>query len=158
MFLMEDTRARHLSQVAEYLERYKGEETIRSIAERADVSHSIVGALFTRKSMPKADNLLSIGQALGANPVTLMQLAGYLPEGSSASAQSINDPGALSVAYRLEDLTPSERARTIQAFDAMIGATRASDIPDDAKQARIMELKAAIRAAQEYLRSLEQDD
>lgn len=158
MMFMEDLRVHRLHQVAEYLERYKGEETIRSIAERADVSHSIVGALFTRKSLPKADNLLSIGQALGANAVVLMQLAGYLPEGSDSASQSINDPGALAVAYRLEDMPPGERVRAIQAFDAMIGATRASDIPDDAKRARIRELKAAIRAAQEYLESLERGE
>jgi hypothetical protein len=154
MIFMEEVRTTRLNQVATYLERYKGEETIRSVAERAEVSHSIVGALFARKSLPKAANLLSIGQALGANVVALMELAGYLPEGS-ALAQNINDPGVLAMAYRLEDLSPDERMRTIVALEAMMGAARTSTVSDDAKQARIRELKAAIRAAQQYLNSLE---
>lgn len=119
---MEEAQTTRLDQVAAYLERYKGEETIRSVAERADVSHSIVGALFARKSLPKAANLLSIGQALRANIVTLMELAGYLPEGTASVAQGIGDPKVMALAERIDELPSEVRAVVLETLESQLKA------------------------------------
>lgn len=122
MIFMVEERAERLSQVANYLESYKGEETIRSVAERASVSHSVVGALFARRSLPKAEFLLKIGQALGANILTLMQLAGYLEVSDSRIDAGINDPKVRALAEQLEELPPEVRGIVVEALESQLNA------------------------------------
>lgn len=128
--------------------------SMRTLAMYLETSPSTISYWRRGITQPGTEAIRKLAELFGEDESYLFRLTGHMEE----TRHALNDPAVLAMAYRLEDLTPDARMRTIQALDAMIGATRASAIPDDAKQARIRELKAAIRAAQEYLESLERDE
>lgn len=145
-----------LSPLGEFIEYHVNKRgwSLRTLAMYAGLAPSTVSNAVGARHTPSPETLRKIAETLDVDESHLLRLAGHLEETQSG----LNDPGVLAMAYRLEDMSPDDRMRTIRALDAMIGAARTSSIPDDAKQARIRELKAAIRAAQEYLASLEQGD
>jgi transcriptional regulator with XRE-family HTH domain len=144
-----------LSPLGEFIEHHvqKRGWSLRTLAMYASLAPSTVSNAVSARHTPSPETLRRIAEVLEVDESHLLRLAGHLEE----TPFGLNDPAVLAMAYRLEDLLPDERMRTIQALDMMIGATRSSGIPDDAKQARIRELKAAIRAAQQYLKELEEN-
>ena len=106
----------HINEVGRYLKEFKGGESIRSVARRAGVSHSVFADLLAGKSMPKASTLKKIGKALECNETTLLRLAGYLEE----APHSIRDPRAIYLAQQLDKLPKEVREPTIQAMEAQV--------------------------------------
>lgn len=148
------TDTSELSPLGEFIEHHVQRRgwSLRTLAMYANLAPSTVANAVSARHTPSPETLRKLAETLGVDESHLLRLAGHLEETPSG----LNDPAVLAIAYRLEDMSPDERMRTIQALDMMIGATRSSGIPDDAKAARIRELKAAIRAAQQYLRGLEE--
>lgn len=106
----------YITEVGRYLREFKGGESIRSVARRAGVSHSVFADLLAGKSMPKASTLKKIGKALECNETTLLRLAGYLEE----APHSISDPRAIYLAQQLDKLPKEVREPTIQAMEAQV--------------------------------------
>lgn len=114
-FMVEKTDE-HLQKVAEYLRAFMGDESIRSVARRANVSHGLLSELLSAKSMPKASTLRKIGTVAGANEATLLQLAGYL----ESRPRALSDPQVIALAQRLEDFPDSLRDEAIRAVSATL--------------------------------------
>jgi transcriptional regulator with XRE-family HTH domain len=125
----------------------------RTLAMYADLSPNTIARAVRGESVPDTDTIRKIAVVLEVDETHLLRLAGHVEE----TPHALSDPSVLAIAYRLEDLAPDVRLRAIQAMDAMIDVAGPGSVSEADKQARIRELKAAIRAAQEYLRGLEGD-
>lgn len=123
----------------------------RTLAMYAEISADTAARAVRGDSIPDTDTIRKIATALEADETHLLRLAGHLEE----TPQGLNDPSVIALAYRLEDLPPNMRQRAIQAMDAMIEMAGPVALSEIDKQARIAELKKAIREAQKYLASLE---
>lgn len=152
MLYMTDSRAE--SPLGDFIKRHlqKRGWSLRTLAMYAELAPSSVANAVAGRHVPSPETLRRIAEVLEVDETHLLRLAGHIEEDGP---QGLNDPSVIALAYRLEDLPPSMRQRAIQAMDAMIEMAGPVVLSDVDKQARIAELKKAIREAQKYLASLE---
>lgn len=125
----------------------------RAFSGYAQVSNDTVARTLRGESIPEPDTIRKFARALEVDESYLLRLAGHLEE----TPAGLNDPGVIALAYRLEDLPPDMRLRAMQAMDAMLEMAGPVSLSEIDRQSRIAELKRAIREAQRYLESLEQN-
>lgn len=87
------------------------------LAKQADTTQPTISRLIRGENTPTIENINAIAQALDADPLHLMQLAGLaVPE----EQQQEFDPVAAQIAQRLTELPPHIRTEAAKALGSML--------------------------------------
>jgi transcriptional regulator with XRE-family HTH domain len=127
------------TELAKYIREAMGTESIRSVAERAGISHSSLAKLLAGNAKSQPETLRALAGSLGLSESLLLRLAGHLEE----SPYRLSNPQAIDIARRLEQLPSGVREGAIEAVAGVLDTIyKISEIPDESRKKNLGERTA----------------